>query len=73
MPQFQHGDKVKVKGEKGHADATVIGVDAASGMYRLLYHAVEASDGEGHSISTVAAGVADGFAPGSQMIKRRRR
>ena len=68
--KFQAGDKVKVTGEKGRAEATVVGFDQESGMYRLDYHAVEAKDDKGNETS-VSGKNAEGFAAGKSLTKRR--
>lgn len=67
--KFSQGDKVKVNGEHGRAEATVVGFDAESGKYRLQYHAVQTGDGK---VDQQAEGYADGYADGKQMTKRRK-
>lgn len=63
---------MKVTSEKGRGEATVIGIDPASGMYRVTFDAVEASDGKGNNVSASGFANGEGYAAGKSMTKRRK-
>lgn len=67
MANYQPGDRVKVQGDQGRGEGTVIGVDEASGTYRVRYDVVEAKDGNGQSV-TVEGQV--GYAVPGRMTRR---
>lgn len=64
---LQAGDKIKVKGEKGRGEGTVIGMDPCSGMIQVRFDAVEARDDKGNKVETSGMG----YAPVKQITKRR--